>query len=100
MGTGKGPDRNLVNAGDLTLTCANKSAAKPCRRRVVDSSISNDPIADDPLAELAEILAAGLMRLKARKSSPLSGPDGESLLGCAGDRSAHADGSGLQGRRS
>ena len=44
------------------------------------------------LAELAEILAAGLMRLRARKSSSLSQHSGESLLDCAGYQSGHANG--------
>lgn len=43
------------------------------------------------LAELAEILAAGLMRLRARKSTPLSPHSGESSLDCAGHQSSHAD---------
>lgn len=47
--------------------------------------------AAERLDEIAEILAAGLMRLRARKSSPLSAPGGESLLDCAGHQSSHAD---------
>ena len=43
------------------------------------------------LAEIAEILAAGLIRLKARKSSHLSADCGESSLDCAAHRSSHAD---------
>jgi hypothetical protein len=39
--------------------------------------------AAERLAELAEILAAGLMRLRARQSSPLSLHGGESSLNCA-----------------
>lgn len=42
------------------------------------------------LAEVAEILAAGLMRLRARKSTPLSPHSGESSLDCAGHQSGHA----------
>lgn len=41
--------------------------------------------------EIAEILAAGLMRLKARKSSPLSPTGRESLLDCAAHQSSHGD---------
>ena len=47
--------------------------------------------AAERLAEVAEILAAGLMRLKARKSSHLSAHCGESSLDCAGHQSGHAD---------
>jgi hypothetical protein len=43
------------------------------------------------LSELAEILAAGLMRLRARKSSELCGHTGESSLDCPGYQSGHAN---------
>jgi hypothetical protein len=43
------------------------------------------------LAEIGEILAAGLMRLRARKSSPKSADFGESLLALSGHQSGHAD---------
>jgi hypothetical protein len=48
------------------------------------------------LAELAEILAAGLMRLKARKSTALSAHRGESSLDCAAHQSGHADRGSLE----
>jgi hypothetical protein len=47
--------------------------------------------ASERLAELSEILAAGLMRLKLRKSSRLSAACGESSLDCPADQSSHAD---------
>ena len=47
--------------------------------------------APERLAELAEILAAGLMRLRARQSTPLSAHRGESSLDCPGHQSGHAD---------
>jgi hypothetical protein len=40
--------------------------------------------------EIAEILAAGLMRLRARKSSPLSRDHGESSLDFSADQRGHA----------
>jgi hypothetical protein len=43
------------------------------------------------LDEIAEILAAGLMRLWARKSSPKSADFGESSLALSGHQSGHAD---------
>jgi hypothetical protein len=43
------------------------------------------------LSEIAEILALGLQRLRARKSSPLSGDRGESSLHSGADRSGHAN---------
>lgn len=42
------------------------------------------------LDEIAEILAAALMRLRARKSSPLSADCGESSLDTPATRSVHA----------
>lgn len=47
--------------------------------------------ADERLAEVADILAAGLMRLHARQSSPLSPHSGESSLDCTAHQSGHAD---------
>jgi hypothetical protein len=42
------------------------------------------------LDEIADILAAGLMRLRARKSSPLSRDRGESSLDFSADQRGHA----------
>jgi hypothetical protein len=41
------------------------------------------------IQEVAEILAAGLMRLLARKSSELSAAAGETSLDFTGDQSGH-----------
>jgi hypothetical protein len=43
------------------------------------------------LTEIVEILAAGVVRLRTRQSSPLLPPPGESSLDCAGDQSGHAN---------
>jgi hypothetical protein len=43
------------------------------------------------LDEVAEILAAGLMRLNARQSTSLSGATGDSSLDCAAPQSGHAN---------
>jgi hypothetical protein len=43
------------------------------------------------LDEIAEILATGLMRLRARQSSPLFPHNGESSLDCPAHQSGHAD---------
>jgi hypothetical protein len=48
--------------------------------------------AAERLDEIAEILAAGLMRLRARKSSPLSRDRGESSLDFSPDQRGHARG--------
>jgi hypothetical protein len=48
------------------------------------------------LAELAEILAAGHMRLRARQSTPLSAHCGESSLDCPAHQSGHADRGSLE----
>jgi hypothetical protein len=42
------------------------------------------------LEEIADILAAGLMRLRARKSSQISGDPGESSLDFSADQRGHA----------
>jgi hypothetical protein len=47
--------------------------------------------ADERLAEIAEILAAGLTRLHARQSSQISAHLGESSLDCAANQSGHAN---------
>ena len=48
------------------------------------------------LDEIAEILAVGLMRLWARKSSALSADRGESSLDWAARQSGHADPNSLE----
>ena len=45
--------------------------------------------ANERLAEIAEILAAGLMRLHARKSSPFYANTGDSSLDCPAHQSGH-----------
>jgi hypothetical protein len=57
---------------------------------------ANAPRADEMtpaarLAEIAEILAAGLSRLKARQSSGIPADFGESSLDCPGQQSGHAN---------
>lgn len=47
--------------------------------------------AAERLDEIAEMLAAGLMRVRARQSSHLSGHDGESSLDCSATRSGHTE---------
>jgi hypothetical protein len=46
--------------------------------------------AAERLEEIADILAAGLMRLRARKSTPLSPDHGESSLDFSPDQRGHA----------
>jgi hypothetical protein len=46
--------------------------------------------AAERLDEIADILAAGLMRLRARKSTPLSRDPGESSLDFSPDQRGHA----------
>jgi hypothetical protein len=56
------------------------------------NAVSPDQMAAaERLAEIAEILAAGLMRLWARQSSPLSPDGGESSLDCAATQSGRAN---------
>ena len=44
---------------------------------------------DERLAEIATLLAAGLIRLRGRQSSQLSGDRGESPLDCSPDQRRH-----------
>jgi hypothetical protein len=46
--------------------------------------------ADERIAEIAQILALGLARLHAPKSSPLSAAKGDSFVDLLPDRSGHA----------
>jgi hypothetical protein len=48
-----------------------------------------DSTSNGRLTEVAEILAAGLMRLHARKSSQKAADQGESSLDCAAYQSGH-----------
>jgi hypothetical protein len=52
--------------------------------------------AAERLDEIAELLAAGLMRLRARQSTPLSAHCGDSSLDCAAHQSGHADRGSLE----
>jgi hypothetical protein len=47
--------------------------------------------ADERIAEIGRILALGLIRLHARKSSPISPDRGDSLVDLSPKRSGHAD---------
>ena len=51
----------------------------------------NPMTSDERLAEIAEILARGLVRLHARKSSPLSADRGDSFVDLPPHRSGHAN---------
>jgi hypothetical protein len=51
----------------------------------------DDLSAGERLSEIAEILAAGLMRLRARKSSQISADCGESSVDFSGHQSGHAN---------
>jgi hypothetical protein len=46
---------------------------------------------DERIAEIGQILALGLIRLHARKSSPISPDRGDSLVDLSPKRSGHAD---------
>jgi hypothetical protein len=66
---------------------------RQCRWRADESSFTKP---DERLDEIAALLAAGLMRLRARKSSPLSRHDGESSLDFSADQRGHASTKGRQ----
>jgi hypothetical protein len=54
--------------------------------------------ATDRIAEIGEILALGLIRLRARKSTQLSADRGDSSLDCVADQSGHANSTTENGR--
>ena len=51
----------------------------------------NNMTPDERLAEIAEILARGLIRLHAHEASPLSADDGDSFVDLPPHRSGHAN---------
>ena len=53
--------------------------------------------ADERLTEIANLIAMGLMRLHARKSSPFSANTGDSSLDCPAHQSGHANALSLDG---
>lgn len=65
-------------------------SSKPLRDRNCDwpGHISPATAAQIHIAEIAEILAAGLMRLMGRKSSPISTDTGESSLDFSAPKSS------------
>lgn len=54
--------------------------------------------ADERLAEVAELLAAGVIRLRSKKSSPLSADERESSLDFSPDQRGHARARERKGR--
>jgi hypothetical protein len=50
----------------------------------------NDSEARTRMAEIGQILALGLVRLRARQSSQMPADDGEGSLACVGHQSGHA----------
>jgi hypothetical protein len=58
---------------------------------VAGTAMRPDLNAAERLIKVAEILAAGLMRLRARQSSSISADRGESSLDCAAHRSGHSN---------
>ncbi len=70
----------------------NRHADKPVAGQ---NALSPDLMtADERLAEIAQILARGFVRLHARKSTPLSAQDGDSSFDFSPDRSSHVDSPG------
>lgn len=80
--------------------CTKQPGNAPAGRRAPETNsrtIGPNPIQPDRmtpkerLAEVCALLAAGLLRLRARQSSELSAPTGESSLPFSPDRSGHAN---------
>ena len=63
---------------------------QPKAPEYMSNALSPDHMtSDERIAELASIISVGLIRLKARKSSGLSGHQGESCLDFTGSQSGH-----------
>jgi hypothetical protein len=56
---------------------------------MIRATTPDSPPNGEKITEIAEILALGLMRLQARKSSELSASSGESSLDFTGQQSGH-----------
>jgi hypothetical protein len=84
------PDRRAPNA-PAAIFLARLIAHEPVARSISRNPFDADQIsAAESLAEIAEILSAGLLRLRARQSTPLSADCRESSLDCVGHQSGHA----------
>jgi hypothetical protein len=65
--------------------------AAVCGDMTVSNALSPDRMsAAERLDEIGDLLAAALMRLRARKSSPISADGGESSLAMSPDQRMHA----------
>jgi hypothetical protein len=81
-------DKHLISLFDLAPSCLSRIQTEPTTRM---NPLSPDHMsADERLAEICEMLACGLVRLKARQSSQLSGDRGESCLHFSADQRRHA----------
>lgn len=73
--------------------------------RITIGMVDRNPVtpttaeARERIAEIGAILALGLVRLRARQSSRLSAPTGESLVASPGTQSGHAGSEAETGRR-
>jgi hypothetical protein len=86
-------------AAHASPVCRSRCQSKLAQIRVMQLPNPIPPsrmTAPERLAEIAEILAAGLMRLRARQSTHLSPDCGESSLDCPGNQSGHADPNSLE----
>jgi hypothetical protein len=63
---------------------------------MLESDGRDSPDLHERIAEIGEILAAGLTRLWARKSSGKSADRGESSLALPADQSGHAEANSLE----
>jgi len=73
---------------DTSPTVRDRTSDRPGPANPISPAVM---AAKERLVEIAEILAAGLMRLRARKSSQISPDFGESSVDFSRHQSGHAD---------
>jgi hypothetical protein len=73
----------------LFISAGRDNRARHCKAPGMNALDPNRMTPAERLAEIADLLAAALIRLRARKSSPLSGDCGESSVDFSPDQRSH-----------
>jgi hypothetical protein len=75
----------------LFISAGRDNRARHCKALAMNALDPNQMTPAERLAEIADLLAAGFMRLRARKSSAFSRDTGESSLDFLPDQRGHAE---------